>query len=167
VIFTLSDGTWWGAVTDWDIALKNTYDYSVQISSSPGTVLDETVCTTTTTTSSTTTTTTTAAPYHLEVSVNSTTYDEPNEVNIPYTSLSVVNTPTKAGFNYLFFSIPIDKSFILEDSLGTDVTSTFSIDVASGTGGVDSRVGYQDNYIYKSDDVFATSFSTIYTLTII
>jgi hypothetical protein len=172
LLLTVSDGTWWGAVTDWGINLQ--YDYIVQISSTPGIVEDIISClslttTTTTSTSSTTTTTTTVVPllYHMEMSVNDTVYDFINEENIPFVSPVVIETPIKAGFNYLFLSIPVDKTFIIEDSLGTDVSGNFSIDVASGTGGIDDRVGYHDNYIYKNSDVFASAFSTTYTLTII
>lgn len=177
-IASMSDGTWWAAVTNWGAATQ--YDYSIQISSYPGTVSDITACpiTTTTTTSSsttttsttsvgTTTTTTTTLSYHVEMSVNNTTYDFINEVNIPYSlSPTLISTPTKAGYNYLFLSIPTDKTFTLVDSLGTDISGTFSIDVASGSGGEDIRSGYHTNYIYKSADVYATDYSTDYTLTL-
>jgi len=127
-----------------------------------------TTSTSTSTSTSTTTTTTTTSPlsYHMEMCVNSTTYDEINEVNIPYVPVNLITTPTKAGYNYLFFSIPSGMSFIIHDSLGTEVTSEFAIDVASGVGGVDSRIGYYDNTIYKGTDMFATSFSVEYTLTL-
>jgi hypothetical protein len=101
------------------------------------------------------------------MSVNDTIYDFLNEENIPYASVNTINTPMKSGYNYLFLSIPVGQSFTITDSLGTNVTAYFSIDVASGIGGVDSRPGYNDNNIYKSDDMFATAFSTEYTLTLI
>ena len=126
------------------------------------------ITTTTSTSSSTTTTTTTVIPtYYMEMSVNDTTYDEANEENIPYAPVNIINTPTKSGYNYLFLSIPADKTFTIHDSIGTEVTSEFSIDLASGVNGLDSRPGRLDNYIYKGDDVFATTFSVEYTITIL
>jgi len=118
----------------------------------------------------TTTTTTTMAEegiHHMKMCVNDTTYDFGNEINIPYLDENIINTPTKSGYNYLFLSIPTDRSFVIHDSLNTDVTSEFSIDINSGVGGVDVRAGYHDNYIYRSHDVFATDYSIEYTITLL
>lgn len=52
ITFDDSDGTWWGAITDWNLVSKNTYDYAIVISSPPGLVTLKTMCTTTTTTTS-------------------------------------------------------------------------------------------------------------------
>lgn len=169
--FLGSDGTWWASITDWDVVSNNTYDTVVQIAAGSE-VLDMVSCagitTTTTTSSTTTTTTTTATPeYHVEMCVNDTIYSEINEVNIPYVlSPVLIHTPTKAGYNYLFFSIPIDRSFTVKDSLGADVTSDFAIDTASGISGVDIRIGYFNNYIYRSSSMYATSLSLDFTLTL-
>lgn len=160
--FVSPDGIWWGAITEWDVDITNIYDYTIRIAAT-GEVLSVQACI------DVTTTTTTAAPIrHMEMCVNSTTYDIPNGVNIPYSlSPTVINTPTKAGYNYFFLSIPIDKDFTLLDSLSTNVRSMMSIDLASGIAGVDIRPGYVNNYIYKSSSVFATSLSTEYTITLI
>lgn len=169
--FLGSDGTWWASITDWDVALNNTYDTVIQIAAGSE-VLDMVACsgitTTTTSTSSTTTTTTTAIPqYHVEMCVNATTYDQPNEESIPYIlSPVLVNTPTKAGYNYLFFSIPVARTFTIKDSLGADVTSDFALDTASGTSGVDARIGYYPNFIYRSSSVYSTNFSLNFTITL-
>lgn len=117
--------------------------------------------------STTTTTTSTVSPpiYHVEMSVNNTTYDTLNEENIPYILAPLlIHTPTKVGNNYLFFSIPIAKSFIIKDSIGFDVTTDFSIDTASGIGGVDIRTGYYNNYLYRSNNIYTSSFSLDFTL---
>jgi len=160
--FVSPDGIWWGAITEGDVDTTNIYDYTIRIAAT-GEVLSVQACI------DVTTTTTTAAPIrHMEMCVNSTTYDIPNEVNIPYSlSPTVINTPIKAGYNYFFLSIPIDKDFTLLDSLSTNVRSMMSIDLASGVAGVDIRPGYVNNYIYKSSSVFATSLSTEYTITLI
>ena len=174
VPFIQGDETWWACITDWDIITTNTYDYVIQIDNA-GEVLDIVSCasaptttTTSTTSTSTTTTTTTAVPnYHVEMCVNDTTYDEPNEVSIPYIlSPILVHTPTKVGYNYLFFSIPVARSFTIKDSLGADVTSDFAIDTASGSSGLDIRPGYFNNYIYRSSSMYATTLSLDFTLTL-
>lgn len=126
-----------------------------------------TTTTTTTTSSSTTTSTTTIMQYHMEMCVNDTVYDFANGVDIPYQIENIIDTPLKSGYNYLFFSIPVGTSFTIEDSLGADVTSEFILHTASGNSGVDSRPGYYDNNIYKGADVFATSFSVEYTITLV
>ena len=167
--FTLSDGTWWGAVTNWNT--NTVYDYNIIISSL-GQVTSSIPCseitTTTTTTSSTTTTTTTAIPqYHVEMCVNDTVYNVLTEQSIPYIlSPVLINTPTKLGYNFLFFSFPIANSFNIKDSLGADVTSDFALDTSSGTGGYDIRPGYYNNYIFRSSSVYATSFSLGFTITL-
>jgi len=172
ITFNAGDGTWWGAITDWDVDNNNTYDYAIVISSPPGLVTLITACsgiTTTTTTfpPTTTTTTTLFQTYHVEMCVNATTYDQPNEESIPYIlSPVLVNTPTKAGYNYLFFSIPVARTFTIKDSLGADVTSDFALDTASGTSGVDARVGYYPNFIYRSSSVYSTNFSLNFTITL-
>lgn len=162
--FVLSDNTWWGAIVGW--MLNTSYNYSVQIDAL-GKVVSIIPCSEVTTTTTTTTTTTMIPEYHVEMDVNSPLYNTGNEVNIPYVLTSIiVNTPTKAGYNYLFFSIPVDRTFIIKDAIGVDVTSDFSIDTGSGSSGLDIRPGYYNNYIYRSSSVFASSISLQYTLTL-
>lgn len=161
VPFIQGDETWWACITDWDIITTNTYDYIIQIDAA-GEVMDITTCI------GLTTTTTTTLAYHMDMCVNATTYDQPNEQSIPISfSPIVINSPTKAGYNYFFLSIPTIYTFTLQDSLGTDITSSMSLDPASGTLGTDIRPGYFDNYIYKSEDTFATEFATEFTLTLL
>ena len=59
------------------------------------------------------------------------------------------------------------KDFSLVDTLGANLRSSMSIDTNSGYNGLDYRDGFQDNYIYKMDDVYATSYSMELILTII
>lgn len=106
--------------------------------------------------------------YGIHMCVNNTIYDFGNETAITYSlTPTTINTPTKAGYNYFFLSIPKNKDFTLTDTLGANLRSSMSVDTNSGNGGVDQRNGYQDNYIYKMDDVYATSFSMELILTII
>ena len=104
----------------------------------------------------------------MRMCVNDTFYNSIGETIIPYVLTPIViTTPTKAGYNFFFLSIPTDKDFSLIDSFGTNLRSQMSIDVASGVGGLDARVGYFPNYIYKLADVFATAYTTQFTLTLI
>ena len=131
------------------------------------TEIPTTTITPTTTEEATTTetpTTTILLLYHMEMSVNDTNYDFINEENIPYNPVSNINTPTKSGYNYLFLSIPTGVSFVITDSLGANVTSDFPAHIESG---IDSRIGYYDNTIYRSNSVFATAYSVEYTITLI
>lgn len=106
--------------------------------------------------------------YGIHMCVNSGNYDFNNETEIVYNNLPVtINTPTKSGYNYFFLSIPRTKDFSLVDTLGANLRSSMSIDTNSGYNGLDYRDGFQDNYIYKMDDVYATSYSMELILTII
>lgn len=96
------------------------------------------------------------------ISVDATAYSIPNEVEIPYaenTTLTV-QTPIKAGFNYIFLSIPQSKSVIIRDSMNNNITNLFTIV------GTDNRTTHTINNIYKKNDAFATNLSTVLYITI-
>lgn len=102
-------------------------------------------------------------PYNwIGISVDPTAYNIIGEVSITYVENTIipVNTPIKSGYNYVFLSIPQNKTFSIKDSLGNDITNSF---VLVGT---DDRVIHTINNIYKKTDAFATDLSTTYYLTI-
>lgn len=96
------------------------------------------------------------------ISVDQTTYNITEEVSITYIENTqiLVNTPIKTGYNYIFLSIPQNKTFTIKDSLNNNITNKF-IEV-----GIDDRVIHTINKIYKKIDMFATDLSTILYITI-
>lgn len=87
-------------------------------------------------------------------------YNIPNEYPVAYVpgQNTLVNTPIKPGFNYLFFSVPSTLTLTIIDAMGIDITNGFSVF------GVDNRPAYQTNTIYRKNDMFATEQSTKFTL---
>ena len=104
--------------------------------------------------------------YRLAVAVGLGNYNLDTEVNIPYIENTVieVNSPTLAGYNYIFFSIPSNKSFIIRNYLNMDITSEFVSNLEHPV--LDVRPGYKVNTIHKKQDGFDTSLSTKFYLTI-
>lgn len=96
------------------------------------------------------------------ISVDSTAYNIPSEVEITYVENTVISvqTPVKSGYNYVFLSIPQNKTLLVKDSLGNNITSSF---VVVGT---DDRPTHTVNKIYKKSDAFATDLSTTLYITI-
>lgn len=96
------------------------------------------------------------------ISVNSTAYNIAEEVSINYAENTqiLVNTPIKAGYNYIFLSIPQNKTLTIKDSLNNNITNKFIED------GIDDRVIHNINKIYKKTDMFATDLSTVLYITI-
>lgn len=138
-----------------------------------GEVPPTTTTTSTSTTSTSTTTTTTTLPppdcnldgsaieysYFVKMSVSNPNYDYLTEQNIPYLiGSSSLQTYVKSGYNYLFLSVPADKTFIVKDSMGTDITSLFTF-VSN-----DIRFGYFSNKIYKKTQIFNSNAPVPFTL---
>lgn len=96
------------------------------------------------------------------ISVDSTSYNIPSEVSIPYTENTVimVQTPVKSGFNYVFLSIPQTKTLLVKDSMNNNITSSFTVV------GTDDRPTHTINNIYRKNDAFATDLSTTLYITI-
>jgi len=92
--------------------------------------------------------------------LDTTTYNVANEYQIPFApgQGTGVDTPIKAGFNYLFLSIPTNQDFTITNALGIDITNTFSIF------GVDDRPTHQSNTIYRKNDMFATEQSARFNI---
>ena len=90
------------------------------------------------------------------ISVDSTAYNIPTEVEIPYAENTVISvqTPIKSGFNYVFLSIPQNKTLLVKDSMNNNITSSFTVV------GTDDRPTHAVNKIYKKSDAFATDIST-------
>lgn len=98
----------------------------------------------------------------LAVSVDSSSYSIPREVQYTYSEGSsiAVSNPILAGYNYFFISAPQGKNLTIRNSMNIDVTGNFSVV------GVDSRPGYRPNNIYKGNNVFATSRAASFYLTL-
>jgi len=96
----------------------------------------------------------------IRISVSSTTYSIPNEEVITYEFNKdiVVTSPILAGFNYLFFSVPYNKTLKILNIIGQDITSSFTDE------GFDSRIGFTKNTIYKKKDMFATDLPATFTI---
>lgn len=94
--------------------------------------------------------------------VDSSTYNTSAEQSIPYSenTFITVNTPTKAGFNYVFISIPQNKTLSVKNAFNIDITSSFSLF------GTDDRPTHSLNKVYRKDDMFATDLSTVYYIKI-
>jgi hypothetical protein len=129
----------------------------------------------TTTTSSSTTTTTTVEP----TTTTTTTTEEPlsrrmlmyvgpdapdlsTETIIPYQEdvEIALNTPTLADVNFFFISIPFDMSFTIYDMLMADVSSEFEYHSDQ------IEPGYVNNTIYRKRDIYDTTGSTNFFITI-
>lgn len=96
--------------------------------------------------------------------LDTTIYDINNEYPVAYVPGQGgigVDTPIKSGYNYLFFSVPSNKTLTIKNSLGIDITNSFSIF------GVDDRPEHQTNTIYRKNDMFASEISTHFNLTIV
>lgn len=104
---------------------------------------------------------------HLNYYIGETIYDVNNEVDLPLQTTNQFTTAAGSGYKYLFLSIPTNREFQLLDSLGNDLRANFTIDTMSGNNGVDERINFEDNYIYKSTNVFSTTYSTTFTLILI
>lgn len=97
------------------------------------------------------------------VSVDLTQYNQSYETNIPYAeNISIaVWTPTRPDWNYMFISIPTDKTlFSIRDEI-SDITEQFSL-----TGQTDSKVGYRDNKVYIKAYPYVTDESVRIFVTI-
>ena len=97
--------------------------------------------------------------YFVAISVGQ-DYNQGNENFENYTSGSVsLSSPTLAGNNYVFLSVPTykGKPKIL-NSINKDISYQFS------SAGVDQRDGYQENTIWKRGSTFVTTLSTTFTL---
>lgn len=101
-------------------------------------------------------------PYKATMCVNNEGFGWGQEVAIPYVENKEisVSTPTKAGDNYLYFSIPADKSLIVKDIGGVDITNQFLIV------GSDDSPDYQNNYIYRRNQIFSSATSMNLNVTI-
>lgn len=102
------------------------------------------------------------SPYKAAICVNNAGYGWGHEVAIPYVENNEISvfTPTKAGDNYLFFSIPTDKSLIVKDKGGVDISNQFLIV------GTDNAPDYQNNYIYRRNQIFSSATSMNLNVTI-
>lgn len=89
------------------------------------------------------------------------TYDLNEEVDIPY-SLSLISTetPIRAGYNYLFLSIPAGKSFLIKDSSGFDITYLFTYIQD------DIREGFRNNKIYRKNPKYFSELPLPFTILI-
>lgn len=95
---------------------------------------------------------------HMYMCVSSGDYDFNSEVEIlpfGYTPMQI-ETPTLGGYGYFYLCLPDYHTFTLLDSLNQDLAPTMI-----NLGG-DGR----NNTIYRLPDVFATDFSTLFTLTL-
>lgn len=102
-------------------------------------------------------------PYFIAVCVNSGNYDQANETIIGFSTSEIeVNSPLKAGDNYLFFSTPtaFGKPKIINPS-GKNISYQFFAELVA-----DNRLGFQGNTIWKRGSTFATTMSVIYRLTV-
>lgn len=66
---------------------------------------------------------------------------------------SLLETQTKAGQNYLFLSIPTAfTNFVIRDGENSNITASFKPSV-----GVDNKIGFQGNTVYKQRPWFSSS----------
>lgn len=88
-------------------------------------------------------------------------YDIPSEVDIPYSLSTInVNTTIAIGYNYLFLSLPADKSFLIKDGTGIDITYLF-VYIQD-----DVREGFRDNKIYRKNPKYFSETSLPFTILI-
>ena len=74
----------------------------------------------------------------------------------------MLETPTKAGQNYLFLSIPTAfNNFVIRDGENSNITASFKPSV-----GIDNRVGFQGNTVYKQRPWYSSSRVVPFSITI-
>lgn len=98
-------------------------------------------------------------------------YNYGHEFQLTYTENTVilVHSLLEAGMNYVFFSVPANKKLRIYNAMNIKVyDSDFPDDPNTNFSIVDteSRDGYHDNNIYRSDSTFLTSSSVVFTLVI-
>ena len=71
--------------------------------------------------------------------------------------LTTINTPIVNSFNYMYISIPIEKTLTIFDSLNNNITNQFSI---VDTGNLN---GFNNN-IYRSNDMFYSGYVVEYQI---
>ena len=105
----------------------------------------------------------TDAPYYrAAMYVGAESYNIDTEVLFPYVKDTQItlNTPIFEGVNYFFISIPQGDTFSVADMLLADVTSEFEFY------GTQEVVNYYPNSVYRKRDVYDTTGSTVFYLTI-
>lgn len=85
-----------------------------------------------------------------------------NEITMTYLEYRFgFKSPTMAGYNYMYISIPNDRNMIVENVMGVDITDDF-IEI-----GPDLRDGYFPNKAYRIGSGFGTSSPIQFYITII
>lgn len=89
-------------------------------------------------------------PYGLWASTDFSNYDTNNEISINFVfgEETYFLSPVKDDYVYLFLSIPAGKTFVINNAMGVNITSSFSL-VST-----DNRPGYRNNNIYRNNAVF-------------
>ena len=157
-------------------SISTTTTTTPSISTTTTTTPSITTTTTTTTTPSISTTTSTIAVTTTTASPINTTTTTQAEVICGYTVLdktpienqfiiiylvnnilTTINTPIVNSFNYMYISIPIEKTLTIFDSLNNNITNQFSI---VDTGNLN---GFNNN-IYRSNDMFYSGYVVEYQI---
>ena len=102
-------------------------------------------------------------PCEIRIAVGpTTTYNPYNQKIYPYIENTTIQLdfPTLNGYNYAFIQIPQNKSMIVRNSMNVDVTDQW------GVVGIADLPGYQINKIYCISNVFSTSRSARFYITV-
>ena len=101
-------------------------------------------------------------PYRASMSVGAgPDYNMATDTNIAY-SRNVpieIHSPTLVGYNYFFVSVPTGRSWSIKNAMNIDITDSFS------EVGTDIRPGFNDNTVFKKDDVYDTEEAVTFYIT--